>query len=126
MTTITLPSNEPKIPKNLVEQLVEVINSNARFSIGRDATCLWRVRDLLVAAGCVKQVDLYDCAVIEDGCGHSVSTGCVDCGRHGVHNDEGLCNDCRGPVDDGNYEECLGCGDLADCDEEQLCHCCGG
>ena len=88
------------IPQNLVEQLVTVLNTNSRLSSARDSQCLRRVRDMLVESGCIEQVDLYDCAVVADGCGQPVCTGCVDCGRHGVHDDKGLCNDCRGPVDD--------------------------
>jgi hypothetical protein len=107
------------IPENLVKQLVTVMNNNARFALGRDATGLQRVRDILIAAGCIEQVDLYDCAVIEDGCGHAVATGCAGCGRHGVHDDNGLCNDCRGPRD--FVAECAEYGDCADCPEYGDC-----
>jgi hypothetical protein len=99
------------IPKNLIEALVSILNDNLVMPIERDAMILHNVRDMLVEAGCIYRPNPYSYTVNRDYVG---ATGCVDCGRHGVHDDEGLCNDCRGPVDDipdyDGYELCPGCG----------------
>jgi hypothetical protein len=124
------------IPKNLVEQLVTILNANSRVAITRDSQDLQRVRVMLVEAGCIEETGLYDCAVVADGCGQPVCTGCVDCGRHGVHNDEGLCNDCRGPVDGDDFPTeadlaayadeygCVGCGSLYSLNDQGACASC--
>ena len=110
------------IPNDLIEAILTVLNTNSRLSIARDSQCLRRVRDMLVEAGCIEQVDLYDCAVNEDYVG---ATGCVDCGRHGVWGDEGLCNDCRGPAFSvAEYNGCEGCDDCAECPEYGDCLLC--
>ncbi len=69
------------IPKNLVEQLVALFNHNTRFPVLRDSPGLQRVRDILIAAGCVKCISHYECDVVADGCGEPVASGCADCGR---------------------------------------------
>lgn len=50
-----------------IAAMVEVINANARVSICRDSEIVQDVRDALIAQGCIKQVDLYNCEVGVDG-----------------------------------------------------------
>ncbi len=107
-----------KLPKNLVEQLVTVLNANAFGSIGRDARIIARVRRTLIATGCIEGAGLHDCTIVADKCGRSVPVECVECGTPGLHDENEICIACN----DSLYgEACDECAALVVCNDDGLC-----
>ena len=83
----------PFMTSELIDAILLVVNTNARTPLSRGCISVGVVRNRMIEAGYI-QSDRENHYV---KCTHCADpTGCTGCGRHGVHDDEGLCNDCGG------------------------------
>lgn len=56
----------PVISSATIRLLVDTLNANARFSLGRDCDVVANLRDSAVADGLIKELDLYTCKSLVD------------------------------------------------------------